>query len=216
MSNLIGVKVITEGVRGCGYRKVGGVYLRSDGLSMACGRLPIPLGVCPCCGQGIKFSRGWTWINMLRLLEDAPECKNEEACGRCALPKVEQGIIDSRFGLLWIGRKHYTVAQYLREANNPELGVSRRLPNNSIPRDLVLGETWVALAHLDAIPWMNLETREAGYKPGIFAIFKPTSLEVVVDESYTQEEVDRLIERGLTPIIVQKKPTGNIELPLAE
>jgi hypothetical protein len=50
--------------------------------------------------------------------------------------------------LLWIGRAHYTPETYLRESR--ELGVSRRL--SAMPKGLVLGETWVLLAHLDAVP----------------------------------------------------------------
>jgi hypothetical protein len=49
--------------RGCGYRKPGGFYLVSDGQGDPCGRLPIPLKRCPCCGEGVKFSRGTTWLD---------------------------------------------------------------------------------------------------------------------------------------------------------
>jgi hypothetical protein len=52
-----------EAKRGCGYRKVGGTYLVSGGLGMPCCKMPILLKTCPCCGHGVKQSRGWTWID---------------------------------------------------------------------------------------------------------------------------------------------------------
>jgi hypothetical protein len=50
--------------------------------------------------------------------------------------------------LLWIGRGHYSPDAFLKESR--ELGVSRRIA--ALPKGLVLGETWVLLAHLDAVP----------------------------------------------------------------
>ena len=58
-----------EAKRGCGYRKVGGLYLVSDGLGIPCDRLPITLEVCPCCGAGIKPARGWTWVDVPTLVK---------------------------------------------------------------------------------------------------------------------------------------------------
>jgi hypothetical protein len=60
-----------EHKRGCGYRKPGGMYLVSLGIGRDCGKLPIPLTVCPCCGAGIKFSRGFTWISD-EIIKNAP------------------------------------------------------------------------------------------------------------------------------------------------
>jgi hypothetical protein len=52
-----------EAKRGCGYRKPGGTYLVSDSLGRECGKLPIPLDVCPTCHAGFKPTQGWTWVN---------------------------------------------------------------------------------------------------------------------------------------------------------
>ena len=41
-----GAEIRVEGKRGCGYRKVKGVYLVAPALSRPCGRLPTPLTVC--------------------------------------------------------------------------------------------------------------------------------------------------------------------------
>lgn len=61
-----------EAKRGCGYRKVGGLYLVAGKTGAACCKLPLPLTVCPCCGQGIKQTRGWTWVDPSKLM--AGEC----------------------------------------------------------------------------------------------------------------------------------------------
>ena len=51
-----------EKERGCGFRKLGGLYVVSGKLAAPCGGLPIRLHVCEACGEGIKQSRSWTWI----------------------------------------------------------------------------------------------------------------------------------------------------------
>ena len=56
--------------RGCGLRKPGGLYLVAGAPNAPCGKLPLELTVCPCCGQGIKFARGWTWVDADRLFKD--------------------------------------------------------------------------------------------------------------------------------------------------
>jgi hypothetical protein len=58
-----------EAKRGCGHRKVGGLYLVSGDTFVYCDRLPFKLDVCPCCGGGIKQARGTTWIQPLDLFE---------------------------------------------------------------------------------------------------------------------------------------------------
>lgn len=59
-----------EDARGCGYRKGGGFYLVSDFAGKPCGRLPLVLRPCPCCGSGLKYSRGVTWVDPNPLLKD--------------------------------------------------------------------------------------------------------------------------------------------------
>src|ERR1041384_8249670 len=97
--------------RGCGWRKSGGLYLIAGGLSQACGKMPIPLDRCPCCDAGIKFSRGWTWINLHKFTEKQPcrfpaaDCEGcplaGDGCGALGAGKIE------RAGLLWVGEKFY-------------------------------------------------------------------------------------------------------------
>lgn len=135
-----------EAKRGCGFRKVGGLYLVSGKYGMGCCKLPFPLTICPCCGQGIKQTRGWTWVDPGKLM-GGMNCTNDDQrvfCP-CAAPAARMG---DKAGLIWIGRGFYpTPESFMREG--AELGISRRI--NTIPRGFELGKTWVMFAHLDAI-----------------------------------------------------------------
>jgi len=52
---------------------------------------------------------------------------------------------------LSVGRQHYTAPGFMREA--AERGISKRI--GALPRDFKVGESWVYLAHLDAVgPWL--------------------------------------------------------------
>ena len=144
------IRISVEGARGCGYRKVGGLYLMGGGTFENCDRLPFELHVCAACGHGIKPTRGWTWVEPLEAFDlgELPvqdlDC-GERACSGCPLGL---GIPHERAGLLWIGGQFYaTPADFNREAHS--VGVSRRI--TAVPKDLVLGETWVYLAHREAI-----------------------------------------------------------------
>jgi hypothetical protein len=70
-----------EPKRGCGYRKVGGLYLVVMGAGRHCGKMPIRAEVCPTCNGGIKPTRGWTWIDPAPLFADRP-CDRAD-CGSC-------------------------------------------------------------------------------------------------------------------------------------
>lgn len=209
--------IVNEGKRGCGFRKKGGTYLITDATELsACGKLPLPLDVCPCCGQGVKASRGWTWINAKKLFADVVcrdlGCAQNEAMGKhcCALETPSE-----KAGLLWIGEKFYkTTTEFLVEGHKQ--GFSRRL--SQVPRDFELGKTWVMVAHRKAIRCEKCngvgdvavgdldkgETVECavchgeGYKPGIFFMFKPERIEYILKGDESQEELERKEERGFT------------------
>lgn len=202
-----------EPKRGCGYRKIGGLYMVSGGVMVPCDRLPFELNVCPCCGEGIKQARGWTWITPYDLLEgdhdsdafftdddvprDYSECRDDMDCPVCFPSNSfkredEDGnwIFDGKAGLIWIGKAHYKTPRDFME-EGAALGISRRV--NSIPNDFELGKTWIFLAHPEAVKsmtfdeekWENGELEEAGpeYAPGIFTAFRPTKLERIVKQS---------------------------------
>lgn len=202
-----------EARRGCGFRKVGGLYLVSDGGGMPCGRLPHPLHICPTCGHGIKQTRGFTWIHPAELLELAKPChwhwKCSPSVGSLSCPLADPGALGDRAGLLWIGEKFYSsTLDFNAEAS--ELGISRRIA--TLPHGFKLGETWVLLAHPKAITDQSTIFDGApklpdGFElpgPGVFRIFKPTRLEKIVSESEAldDEAMTALRKRGITPVAV--------------
>lgn len=208
-----------EARRGCGYRKVGGIYLVTDGGGMPCDRLPIPLTVCPTCNHGIKQSRGWTWLDVAELVGGVhPSCMDEFPCPLC-MATAEMG----KAGLLWVGEKFYkTPADFAAEANR--LGVSRRI--SAVPREFKVGETWVLLAHPKTVrcepchgsgvvpgELASAEVKDfvpcqacsgSGKAPGIFHVVRPRRLEIIVTESQSKdaEYMESLAKRNLTPVVV--------------
>ena len=182
------MEVITlkEPARGCGYRRSGpdgvGLYLMGPGVFEICERLPWPLVICPCCGAGIKFGRGFTWVEPEKLFNRSlkPQCladigvldghHNHALCALCTPP-------EGRHGLLWVGDKFYTPSSFLREAVGR--GISKRIA--SIPHGFKVGETVVYLAHKKAIP------TEGESLPAVFTVFKPSHIDIVVDTTNVDE-----------------------------
>ena len=184
--------------RGCGYRKKG-LYLVCDGPGRPCGRLPIPLDICPVCGAGIKFARSWTWVDADALMLQHP-C-NSDDCSNCPLSKSI-----GRAGLLWIGEKFYpTPDDWSLEADNQ--GVSRRI--KSVPHGFELGKTWVLVAHKKAIETGVDEKGNRTFMPGIFHTFKPSAIEYVTDGTETEEELEKFKKRDITPVKVVKLSEQN-------
>lgn len=175
--------------RGCGYRKVGGLYLVGDGPSAECCRLPLRLTVCPCCSAGIKQTRGWTWINPVLMFGESyrPDCN--------VCPAGNPARMGERAGLLWIGERFYATPEHFN-AEARALGISRRIA--AVPRGFKVGETWVLLAHPKAC-----KPDAEGHTAGVFRIFRPSRIEKILTQSQaTEEELDKLRERGITPVIV--------------
>lgn len=176
------VTVSIEAKRGCGYRKPSkkgyGIYLMGDGPSAPCGRLPFPLTTCPCCGGGIKFSRGFTWIDPSKLFQDVYDIEcDSPVCHLCPLSDFNL-LVGQRAGLIWIGEKFYaTATEFMRESQR--MGVSRKIP--SIPNELEIGHTWIFFAHTKAIPYKDDEGN-LQWHPGIFQAFRPTRIDFVIDD----------------------------------
>lgn len=136
--------------RGCGWRKPGGYYLVSDGPSAACGRLPVKLDICPTCGGGIHFARGWTWVDGIALLQGSHCVLSLQECMPCLLTFQRHDNMErlKRCGLLWVGEKFYDSPEdFLKESR--EMGISRRISN--VPNNFKVGETLVLFAHITAI-----------------------------------------------------------------
>ena len=212
----IDICIEVEEERKCGFRKPAsngvGIYLMGGLVMEQCERLPFPLRTCPVCGEGVKFSRGFTWITPCELFdmdyepicsthdpemgtfnalweegghfaqEDgqhrvniASENHNHEGCHMCNPP-------EGSHGLLWVGRQSYTTAEFLAEA--VFRGISRKI--RTLPHDFVLGETVVYLAHVDGV-----KEGEAG----VFSVFKPTGIDLVVDDAEDIPDVAKNIAK---------------------
>jgi hypothetical protein len=220
-----------EAKRGCGYRKVGGLYMVGGGIGIPCDRLPFELTVCSCCGQGIKQARGWTWIDVAKFFQGPhvlpigagsiapPEKLWPCYCGGSQCPLCFQPENMGRAGLLWIGEKFYKFpGQFVKEG--VELGFSRRI--KAVPQGFKIGETWVMLAHSKAVVTSQIAAHtgpdtvvtETIYKPGIFYCWLPQRLEkIVVESSRGSEEITTLEKRGITPVFVpdsDKDHQGNV------
>lgn len=197
------IELSVEEERGCGFRRSGkdgvGIYLRGEGEGETCERLPYPIGHCPTCGEGIHFSRGWTWIMQDLLLDGTPYCNrylphssvvNPESDAKhshdtCVMCHPE--FAGERAGMLWVGEKFYTPEKFIAEGHS--MGLSKRI--SAIPHGFEVGKTWVYLAHVKAckikmlvdsntLEGLNGPTKEVR-KPGIFYVFRPTLVDLVVD-----------------------------------
>ena len=194
-----------EQIRGCGYRKVGGLYLMGIGIIETCDRLPHNLPeICTTCGAGIKPHRGFQWINPQKLFGNHEECKDEQTCIMCYPP-------DEQSGLMWVGNRWYTPQKFIEEAVTR--GVSKRI--SSIPKELKLGETIIFLAHRKAGVEEIEEPTEFGVIkkhrpcPAIFYVFRPMRVEKLIwKRDATTENILTLEKRGITPVII---PDGDKE-----
>jgi hypothetical protein len=191
------IRTSFETARGCGYRKPGGLYLVCDGRGLRdCGRLPHPVGTCPCCGYGIKPARGWTWIDPRAWL---PECSQPKtaACKLCLLHDLPE-----RVGLLWVGERFYaTPEEWLEEA--ADRGASRRV--HAIPKGFEVGKTLVLMGHRKgalaytptAAPGLFPALQQQVRRPAIFAAWRPQRVEYVVTGLESPEKLEQLAARGI-------------------
>jgi hypothetical protein len=208
-----------EARRGCGYRKVGGLYLVGGGIGVACDRLPFELSVCPCCSGGIKPSLGWTWIRP-GLLFQGPHVLSEHINGGIGSRRCEESTGScwlctdpgkfEKAGLIWIGGGFYkSPADFIKEGI--EMGFSRRI--KSVPRGFKAGETPVLLAHRKTIERpVTPEDVENNPKfrgeliaifPGIFYVWMPQAIEKIFTESERDSEaVEDAEKRGIRAVFV--------------
>lgn len=175
-------EVSIESARGCGFRKPGvdgvGIYLMGGHGWHACGRLPIPLHSCRACGRGIKPARGWTWVYPHEAFELEYCAADERLCLACLFGEQ----MPERAGLIWVGEKYYPSPDaFMRESMS--LGISRKIA--AIPRDFVLGETVIYLAHRSAIftPPDPSIGRDMSFGPGLFSAFIPERVDLVVQDA---------------------------------
>lgn len=88
-----------------------------------------------------------------------------------------------------------------------QLGISRRLPHDQLPRGFRIGEDFIMLAHRKSVLRLGSEGDFSlmDYYPGVFRIFKPDCIEVLCDGTEDDEKITSYIERGLTPVFVERQ-----------
>ena len=205
----------SEQKRGCGYRKIGGLYLVSDpGSTLHCDGLPLPLEPCGCCGFNPPFSRNLQKIQpgyisqaennkhiklwAIRSEANKPSCQCPKECPLCYPQET------AVYGLMFVGKQSYTPESFIKEAF--KLGVSKRIPE--IPSWLTLGETWIFLAHNET-PEAEL-SQDPGLRDcepetirAIFYAFKPSRIEMPLWKTQiSDEEIRMLEEKGITPVFL--------------
>lgn len=192
----------------------------TSGLGEPCERLPLPLDCCPTCGGGVKQVRSFQWIKPGLVFQN-PKIKpcmsaSDEPtkgvgylrthCHRCVVctPNLLEAHSEPKdqVGLLWVGEKFYpTPEDWAKEATHQ--GVSKRIA--AIPKGLVVGKTYIFVAHPNAIaekvpqPMKEgelLGKEEIKYTPGIFHVFVPQRVELIVTPSMKKEKwVKELVEK---------------------
>ena len=189
--------------RGCGWRDPGGLYLVTEGAARGCGLMPFPLTKCCACGQGVKPSRGWTWIEPAMLFDQAPQFCEQSQCESCPMA-VPRRLTLGRAGLLWCGTRYYPKPEHWLQ-ETIEQGVSRRI--SGLPRGFEVGKTWVYMAHRDVERDLfnahNLEETD-DVTGAIVYVFLPTAVEYVVRGDESEEQLEQLEERGITLVRVVK------------
>jgi len=209
-----------EAKRGCGFRKVGGLYLVSDGIMAVCDRLPLEIGACPVCGEGLHVTRGTRAIQPRALWGDHQPCteSNPEYCAVCRPPA-------GTHYLMGVGKRYYpTPADFIAEGIAQ--GVSKRI--SAIPTGFKAGESFIYLTHPIAVEIkpapdvvqmaMEIAAGAAGdgyqprlvdaplapeYRPGVFAAFRCKRIEKLIWKSEaTEETIKELVKRGITPVII--------------
>jgi hypothetical protein len=162
-----------EAKRGCGFRKVGGIYLVSGDAWDDCDRLPFPIGYCPVCHEGMKFPRSPREINPLKLLGLHEQCTETPhdwgaPAGACRVCQPTEEVAY----LLGVGEQFYkTPAIFMEEAHR--LGISKRVA--AIPKKLEVGKTWVYLVHRHAMYDQDNKPQMA-----VFSAFIPKAIEMPV------------------------------------
>jgi len=215
--------------RGCGYRRVGKLYVVGSGMAYECHRLPLVLTVCPVCGSGIKHTRGWIRINPQKLFGKCPEeytkfcpfCGGElkretgvwVKCSECGakinvvqyskctcIPTCYVCNPPEKAFMLWVGEKFYPTPQhFVNEAL--KLGVSKAIP--SIPKGFELGKSIVYLAHRKTVTAI-VENKMISIE-GIFYAFIPLRFEYLVKKSDFEQNKDKYLEmeeRGIEIVVV--------------
>ena len=199
------VHIRREKRRGCGYRFAGesgvGIYLMGGGIREGCERLPFP--------TQIPFHRAFRWINPQNEffpITREPACNcliphSHELCPMCNPLKA-----GTNQGMMWVGDNNYSPDSFSREALLQ--GISKRM--SAMPKDFQIGTHFIYLAHVRAWPvTRTLDGKQVtDHTPGFFYIFRPTHVELVIDDPENIPEKARRLkdQLGDQAIIVKVLP----------
>lgn len=215
-------KTASEPKRGCGFRQVGKLYLIGEGYAHLCPSLPLTLEPCEICGYVPAQYRDFTWVP--KAYFKALKLKNptgKPCVTNCPVCYPESSNTQEKYGLMWVGQKHYTPEEFIAE--DKKMGVCKAIKQK--PKGLVLGESWVLLAHPQAGAWdyedpgyleararwhergeTGLEPNKPPRTPGIFYAFIPTRIEVLVYRHLARPvRLADLKAKGITPVIIDDK-----------
>jgi len=212
-----------EPQRECGDRQVGKLYLVGEGTGYICPSLPLIFKGCETCGYEPPQYRDFQWIKKA-YIKHIREPTGQSCDPRC--PVCYSGTnSQNRYGLMWVGKKFYSPESFLIELK--EMGISKAI--KQIPRGIVLGETWVILAH----PQAYVDSSDPDYRlnhdywvtrgidegksepkppvyPGVFSAFIPQRVEMPIYEGMaTPEYLAQLEGKGITPVIIPDKYTAH-------
>lgn len=194
-------KTASEPKRGCGFRQVGKLYLIGEGYAHLCPSLPMTLEPCEICGYVPAQYRDFTWVPKAYFKALKLKHPTGKPCHpKCPICYPESSNTQEKYGLMWVGQKHYTPEEFIEE--DKKMGVCKAIKQK--PKGLVLGESWVLLAHPQAITFDDMaEPDEISSRPGIFYAFIPTRIEVLVYKSQASPKMlGELEAKGITPVVV--------------
>lgn len=208
-----------EGIRGCGFRKVGGIYLIGEGIAVPCDMLPIELLPCPTCGFTIPFTRGIMGLHVGWMVHKAEEHHASPqtipvSLGSCICPSTcpicNPELMGKKIFLMWVGQSYYTPESLIKEAHSLDpktgepRGVSKRIA--AIPKDLTRS-SWILLAH-KKVPFYKEENgfrhyEQKTHRPAIFFAFKPSRIEKLIwKKDATPETLKQLEDQEIEAVII--------------
>jgi hypothetical protein len=195
---------------------MGGMYIEGMGRAVPCDRLPFNIERCPICDQGIKFSRGFTWIHWYRYagihdpckckMPNCPICKPRETyLVEIDVDKYKQQPV--KYGLMWVGKKYYTPESFMDEAYT--LGVCKRIA--TIPKEIELDQTWILLAHQEAGIRQNDKGKDEKCS-AVFYAFRPHRIIKIINKKQAKDKqyLENLAKRGITPLVGITNKDGKI------
>jgi hypothetical protein len=190
----LNIKVMPQVTRGCGVRKVGGLYIFCEGKQSECYRFPMALPEeCPCCGEKLRQIRSIRIIDPHKLWGDCTDVTHpchKYKCFVCFPPK--------KAGLMWVGKEYYTPEHFVIEAGCH--GVSKRIP--ALPVNLGIGDR-LYFVHNEAFPRVDENMRKIENRAGVFFASTITAFHKIINEKQADdaEYINGLVESGITPVL---------------